>query len=504
MRTPASVLCLAACVCLLAADGRAEEAAYRFEVSYATLFGGSEYDDLREVILSADGSVLLGGQTLSGDLPVTPGVVQAKYGGEPAGTGHTGLYGGDCCLARLSADGAKVLFATYFGGSKQERDVYGMALDRKGNLVITTTTRSDDLLTTDEAFQRCYGGGAADIAVAKLSPDGKDLLWCTYLGGTADETPRGGLGLDKEDNVYVVGTTSSPNFPTTDGVLQPRLKGKFDAVVVKLKADGSGLVWSTLLGGSDWDGLMGVRIDAAGNVHVAGHTQSADFPVTAGAAQARLGGASDCFLAALSPDARRLLYATFLGGSGNEFAEHRPWLFADGCLMLTGVTGSADFPTTPGAPARTLKGKTDGFVAKLSADGKRFLFSTFLGGAGGEFFLMPTPDARGNLFVVGQTSSPDFPVTPGCLQPKYGGGASDAVLAVLSRDGSRVLYATYLGGSGEDLARSMALGPGGEVYVVGRTDSKDFPTTKGAAQAALKGGPDAFVVKLAPKKTGPP
>jgi hypothetical protein len=101
-------------------------ATFRYRIDFSTLLGGSEYDDLREIIPLADGSLLLGGQTVSPDFPVTEGAFQTRYGGEPAGTGHPGVYGGDCFLARLSADGGKILAAMYFGGSKQERDVYGM------------------------------------------------------------------------------------------------------------------------------------------------------------------------------------------------------------------------------------------------------------------------------------------------------------------------------------------------------------------------------------------
>ena len=196
-----------------------------------------------------DGTLLLGGQTVSVDFPATEGVVQTLYGGEPAGSGHSGVYGGDCFLARLSADGGKILAATFFGGSKQERDVYGTALDSQGNIVVTTTTRSADMPTTEGAFQRRYGGGEADVVVAKFSADLKKLIWYTYVGGSGNETPRGGLALDREDNIYIVGTTASADFPTTPGVVGPSVKGDYDAFIVKLKSDGSGLVWSTRLGG---------------------------------------------------------------------------------------------------------------------------------------------------------------------------------------------------------------------------------------------------------------
>jgi hypothetical protein len=124
-----------------------------------------------------------------------------------------------------------------------------MALDSRGNIVITTTTRSPDMPTTEGTFQRGYGGGEADVVVAKLSPDLKRLIWCTYLGGLGNETPRGGLAVDAADNICVVGTTASADFPVTSGVVGAGAKGDHDAFVVKLKGDGSGLVWSTRLGG---------------------------------------------------------------------------------------------------------------------------------------------------------------------------------------------------------------------------------------------------------------
>ena len=328
-------------------------------------------------------------------------------------------------------------------------------------------------------------------------------MWCTYIGGSGDDSPRGGLTLDEQDNVYVVGTTASSNFPTTVGAFQRNLRGTNDAALVKVKMDGSGVVFSTLLGGSGSDGtIMGVRVDASGNVYLAGHTESADFPVTANAAQARLGGQSDCFFAEFSSAASSLVYSTYLGGSQNEFAEHQPWLAPEGTMLLTGSVSSPDFPSTNGAFQRLLKGTSDGFLTKLSAYGRTFIFSTFVGGSGGDFFLMPTVDAQGNIFMVGQTGSQDFPVTADSFQATYGGGQSDGAMAVFSPDGTKLIYATYLGGSGEEMIRSLTLGPNGEVYVVGSTSSSDFPVTSNAAQTHPGGKEDAFVVKLMPRAVG--
>ncbi len=478
----------------LAAEGR-------FKIAYATYLGGKHYEEAREIIVCPDGSVLVGSHACSSGLLTTPGAFQPDYAGDAPKAGFDGLVGGDLYLARLSPDGTKILAATYFGGSKQERSCYGMELDSKGNVVIACGTASTDAPTTPGCFQPKKGGARGDMLVAKLSSDLKKLLWCTYVGGSGLETPRGGLALGSDDSVVLVGSSSSPDFPTTPGVVQPALKGPRDSVVLRLKPDGSGLIFGTFLGGTgEDDAIMGARLDAAGNTYVAGHTKSADFPVTAGAPQPKFGGLSDCYLAKLSPDASRILYATYLGGQGNEFAEHRPWLTPDGCFILVGPTLSADFPTTEGAFQRELKGKANGFLTKLSADGKRFVFSTLLGGTGGANLLMPTVDEKGNIWVVGSTGSRDFPVTPDALQPKFGGGRQDGLLAKFSPDGSKLLYATYLGGSGdgEEEIRSIAFGPNGEVYLVGGTESPDFPTTPDAVQPKLGGNRDAVVVKLVP------
>ena len=152
---------------------------------------------------------------------------------------------------------------------------------------------------------------------------------------------------------------------------------------------------------------------------------------------------------------------------------------------------------------RILKGNNDGFVTKLSSDGKSLAFSTLVGGSGGEFFLMPTLDREGNIFIVGHTTSSNFPITPDAFQTAYrrGKGSRDGegLLAILSPDGSKLVYATFFGGSGDDLISSIAIGPNDEVYLVGSTSSRDFPVTSNAVQTQLAGSADAFVVKLVPK-----
>jgi hypothetical protein len=273
----------------------------KYEIAYATYLGGSSWDQAREIILYPDGSVLVGAQTSSNDIPTTEDVVQPRYAGDDPNLGHGGIYGGDCYLAHLSPDGKEIIAATYFGGSKQERNVYGMELDRFGNVVITSMTRSPDLPTTQGCFQPNHGGGMGTSFAAVLSGDLKQLLWCTYIGGSGDESPRGGLALDADDNVCIFGTTDSADFPTTIRAYHTKRNGPRDAFVAKLKSDGSGLVWSTLFGGRAGDWMLGGRVDDAGNVIFSGHTTSPDLPAVSDAAQPKRGGQHDAYVVNLAP-----------------------------------------------------------------------------------------------------------------------------------------------------------------------------------------------------------
>ena len=238
------------CMCLVglpASEALAQEkrAELGYVIGYVAYVGSG--GDLREVIPMPDGSVLIGGHTSSTELPTTEGVIQPDYAGDDPALGHPGIYGGDCYLVRLSRDGKEVLAATYFGGSKQERSIYGMALDKQGNIIITSATRSPDIPTTAGCFQPEYGGGDSDWFVAKLSPDFTRVLWCTYVGGSEGESPRGGLTLDEQDNVYIVGGTSSEDFRITPGSFQPQRNGTQDSALIKLEQDGTRLIDGTLI-----------------------------------------------------------------------------------------------------------------------------------------------------------------------------------------------------------------------------------------------------------------
>ena len=297
--------------------------------------------------------------------------------------------------------------------------------------------------------------------------------------------------MDSAGNAYITGHTFSTDFPTTPGASDTTLNGDRDGFVAKLNAAGNGLVYSTYLGGDNWDYGKCIAIDDSGSAYVGGFTHGS-FPVTAGAAQTVFGGMGDGFATKLSPDGHAILYSTYLGGNSWEAIAGIAVDHTGHAHLATG-SASADFPTTPGAYDR-VAGSGDAAVAKLSADGSKFDYSTFVGGTGAsgqEWFQDVAVDGVGNAYLIGQSDETDFPTTPNALLRSLSGGA-DAVVVKLNADGSGLLYSTYLGGSGADRGYGIAIDETGNAYITGRTTSTNLPTVN-PLQAANAGGYDAFL-----------
>lgn len=454
-----------------------------YEVSYSTFLGGNRFEEIREPTLLSGGRLLFGARTLSTNMPTTPGAVQPQHGGGD----------GDSYLAILSADGSRLEAATYFGGSGMERPPYGIGLVG-GDVVFASGTSSPDIPTSSGAYRPSRNDATpqSDGYVCRISGDLTSLRWCTYLGGW----PRGGLDIDAGGAPIVAGSVKGPGFQTTPGAFQGSLRGPHDAFLLKLRADGTGVVFSTLLGGSGTgqdEVAMSVRIDPSdGTLLTAGNTSSNDFPTTAGSAQPSTGGGVDAWMARLAPDGGSLRFSTYIGGSGGDACDHRANVLGDGTIVCTGSTGSTDFPATAGSPA----GQRQAHVTGVAPDGSSFRFGRLLGGSGLDHVLSPVTDSRGNIYVVGHTTSPDLETTPDAFQASYGGGEGDGVIWVLSPDGHDVLYASYLGGEGDDFVRGIVVGPQDEIYLAGRTASSNFPVSAGALQPAYGGDTDGFVIKL--------
>ncbi|MEW6209858.1 MAG: SBBP repeat-containing protein [Acidobacteriota bacterium] len=252
--------------------------------------------------------------------------------------------------------------------------------------------------------------------------------------------------------------------------------------------------YSTYLGGSMFEMGYAVALDPAGNAYVTGWTDSIDFPASSGAFQTTNAGGTDAYVAKFDPKGQ-LVYCTYLGGSDTDQGLGIA-VTDDGAAYVTGYTVSPDLPLqSPLQPFRS--GPNDGFVSKLTPGGDALIYSTYLGGSDGESGHGIAMDADGNAYVTGWTSSTDFP-TANPFQAALG-GAIDAFVSKLNSSGSALIYSTYLGGSGFDEGRDIAVGRGiapiYNAYVTGRTDSTDFPV-RNAFQPAKAGSADAFVTKM--------
>jgi hypothetical protein len=391
-----------------------------------------------------------------------------------------------------------LFYSTYFGGTGDDAG-HAIAVDADGDAYVTGRAYSADFPTTAGAFDATLAG-LTDAFVTKLDPAGSGVVYSTYLGGTGDEKGQG-IAVDSAGNAYVFGETTSTDFPTTPGAFQVTPPGgAHDVFVAKLDPTGSALVYSTYLGGTGDEKGQGIAVDSAGSAYVTGRTGSGDFPRTLGAVQATLGGRTDGFVTKLNPAGSALVYSTYLGGASDDKGVGIA-VDADGNAYVAGETGSRDFPTTPGAFQATSPGGTfDAFVTKLNPSGSALVYSTYLGGKGSDrgFAIALDAPSNPNAYVTGHTASTDFPTTPGAFQVTPPGGAHDVFVAKLNPSGTALVYATHLGGTGDDVGEGIAVDPAGNAYVTGQTTSVDFPITVGGFQMTLGGLTDAFVTKLDP------
>jgi hypothetical protein len=391
-----------------------------------------------------------------------------------------------------------LVYSTYLGGSGNEGGA-GIAVDSSGNAYVTGVTTSTNFPTANP-LQAVYGGGDQDAFVAKLNPAGTALVYATYLGGGAPDQGTG-IAVDSSGNAYVMGSTESPDFPTVSP-LQALYGGGYDAFVAKLNPGGSALVYSTYLGGTAPDFGFGIAVDSSGNAYVTGYTYGFNFP-TASPLQAFLGGGGyDAFVAKLNPGGSALVYSTYLGGS----AEDQGFGIAvdsSGNAYVTGVTNSTDFPTAHPLQAASGGGGRDAFVAKLNPAGSALVYSTYLGGNGGDTGYGIAADSSGNAYITGDTESPNFPIAHP-LQAASGGGlcfgtpCADAFVTKLNPAGSALVYSTYLGGNGFDGGFGIGVDSSGNAYVTGSTESPDFPNVSPIQAFSGDGSFDAFVAKLNP------
>lgn len=488
-------------------------------LAYASYLGGSDDDAGTAIAADASGNAYLTGVTSSVNFPIAGSALQRTKG-----------VAQDAFVSKFNPQGSALIYSTFLGGNGTDK-ANAIAVDASGNVYLTGITFSSNFPTVN-AFQTTSRGNPQAF-VSKLNASGSALLFSTYLGGArtsnSNTGDRGlGIAVDPSGNTYVSGSTDSPTFPTR-GALQATFGGgQNDLFVAKFDPTG-GLVYSTYLGGSGKDtdiydivlssapGGSPITVDASGNIYVVGATNSPNFRTTPNAFQPAFIPSpfqgillTHAFVSKINPSGSTLVYSTFLQGTGQDSA-YAIAVDRSGNAYITGGTFSTDFPVVNGLIEKA-PGGSDAYLAKLDASGSTLLYSTFLGGAAGDYGRSIALDSSGNIYVAGDTGSTDLPLTSP-VQSILGGGlknttsnfppAGDAFVMKLNPSGSRLLFSTYLGGSDFDIIGGIAVDPSGNIYIGGATKSPDFPVFK-PLQATFAGGGfpgpnaggDAFIARI--------
>jgi hypothetical protein len=372
---------------------------------YSTYFGGSGDDVGAGIAIDASGQAYVTGHTSSSNFPTTQGAYETVY------SGYT-----DAFVAKFNSSGSALIYSTYLGGSGYDVAT-AIAIDPSGNAYVSGYNCATGFPTTPGAYQTS-SKGPYDAFITKLNATGSALVFSTYIGGTGDDYATG-IAIDSLFNVYVVGQTISSNFPTRNAI-QPVFGGYYDAFVAKLNPAGSALIYSTYLGGCDWEAGFAIAVDAPGNAYVTGLTNSSDFPTTPGAFQTTYGGNGDVFVAKINASGSALEYSTYLGGVGGERAVA---IAVDqaGSAYVTGNNLNAGFPQKDAMQANVNPDSFEAFVTKLAPDGASLIYSTYLGGIGNDLGLGIAVDLLGSVYVSGVSQSPDFPTTVGAFQATNAG-----------------------------------------------------------------------------------
>jgi hypothetical protein len=502
-------------------------------LEYSSYLGGSGPhffgDTVKSVATDSAGAIYLAGTTTSSDFPVTAGAFDVNcpecVGLTDAGYVSVRFNGFVAKLDPNAPSGSQLIYATYLGGSAPfasddlsvSSSATGIAVDSTGEVYVVGTTNTPNFPVTSSAFQGSCGTVCAPTFFSKLDASGSDLTYSTYLGGNRVDTPVG-VAIDPHGKALIAGFTSSTDFPTTPGALQSSCipcdatsvlsYGSFVSEIDPATSGSASLVYSTYLNGSGHlngngsiagDAIAAITTDGAGDAVVAGRATSTDFPISANAYQTAItaGNIDSGFVTVVNPaasGAAQLEYSTFLN-SGNPLAVQ---VDGNGDLFVGGNEATLGLPVTPNSfiTACALHRCPNGFIVELNpllAPANQLVYGTYLGGTtpfgGTDSVTALGLDGMGRIYAAGNTSSSDFPVSADAAQSTClacalngGGNAFFTVLNPTASGSSELVYSTFLGGSVEDSATGLALGPLGLVALGGSTYSSDFPTTANALE----------------------
>jgi hypothetical protein len=472
-------------------------------LEFASYLGGNRIDQAFGIAVDQEGNTYVTGRTSSPDFFVKVDAFQTTYDGVSF----------DAFVTKIGQNGSTIIYSAYLGGSALDEGT-AITVDEEGFAIVVGRTTSSDFPLAN-AVQEEYGGFADSVGggipdgdgfVVRINPDGSELQFASYIGGSNSDGANG-VALTADGNIVVAGATTSSDFPGTDA-FQSVSNGKRDGFVAILDPSAGQIVAATYLGGEEDDSIYDVATSQTGVIFVAGETTSTDFP-TQTPLQPVLAGHFDAFIAAFTADAGSLYYSTYLGGSGDDVGRsvvHDPL----GSTYIAGDTFSNDFPVI-NAIQSDLQGLQDAFIAKVNIDASAWNYVTYLGGDKYEVAYDIALDSTGNLYVAGQTHSEDFPTVQAFQAMNR--GQSDAFVSVFNPQGDDFVYSSYLGGGDHEVAHGISATASGRAHVAGNTFSSNLvvveafqpvPGNLGEAFLAILGpeSPSLNIERVRPERIG--
>ncbi|MBI5376574.1 MAG: thrombospondin type 3 repeat-containing protein [Candidatus Schekmanbacteria bacterium] len=418
----------------------------------STFVGGSSDDTAGQIIIDAEGNILVSGGTLSSNFPTTSNAYDRVYHGA-----------WDAFVFKMDSTLSNLIASTFIGGTNYDISRRTL-IDLSGNIIISGVTYSADYPTTIGVYDSFYNGGV-DIFVSKLNNNLTSLLCSTFIGGSSDDDGEAQL-LDSSDNIFINGKTNSSDYPTTTGAFDITYSGGTDAFVSKLDNNLTSLLSSTLIGGNKDEYSYDIALGSSDNLYLAGETFSSgaySFPVTSGAYDTTFnGGPRDAFLCEFTDDLSTLLASTIFGGNSDEGVLSIV-IDTSGNIYCFGTTGSSNFPTTLGAYDRTFNGAVDFFVSKFDSSLTNLLASTFIGGSIDDWSQQMIIDPDGNIYIGGVSASSNYPTTLGAYDKTFN-GSYDMVISKFDPNLS----------SGTDSDGDGILDPSDNCPVVPNPDQADY------------------------------
>ncbi|MCX8054924.1 MAG: SBBP repeat-containing protein [Ignavibacteria bacterium] len=412
------------------------------------------------------------------------------------------------------------VYSTYLGGSSFDY-LRSIAKDSSGNIIVVGRTRSANYPTIIGSYDTTFSDifiDFYDAVVTKFSPDGKNILFSTFLGGMGNDQAEA-VAVDKFGNIYITGyTLSLRSFPFTSKALDTFDIGGIDGFLTVMNPQGDSLLYSTLFGGTSDDFPQSITLDKNKNIYLAGYTKSSNFITTSGAFDTTFNSNgtdifNDAFVMKFSSNFN-LQYSTYVGGSGDDFGQSIA-VDALGNAIVVGITRSQDFPISSFGFQKVIADSVpssstgDGFIFKLNSNGTNKIFGTYFGGSALDAIYSVAIDSSNNIYFAGYSESENLPISPNAFQNTYnninsGYISGDAFVGKLKFSGDSLLFSTYFGGSGSERIAAIAIDSYGFPVATGFTTSRDLPTTPTAFQKQYSDSTDAFVVRFTPNLDGCP